>query len=59
MLNSKLDQYPDEAWGWDSVLIRDPHQGEDPSQLSSSVPQPSGIGEEERQKKRVAPAGTG
>ena len=32
VLTSKLDQYPDEAWGWDSVLIRDPHQGEDPNQ---------------------------
>ena len=35
VLCSKLDQYPDEAWGWDSVLNRDPHPGEDPNQECS------------------------
>ena len=35
VLCSKLDQYPDEAWGWDSVFSRDPHPGEDPNRECS------------------------
>ena len=38
MLYSKLDQQPNEAWGWDFVLIiREPHRGEDLNQWSQSM----------------------
>ena len=46
VLYSKLDQQPDEAWGWDSMLIRDPRQGGDPSRarLAGSQWEGGGMG---------------
>ena len=40
VLYSKLGQYPDEAWGWDSVFSRDPRRAEGPIQLYSAAGQP-------------------
>ena len=40
VLISKLDRYPDDAWGGNSVLNRDPRRAEDPNRECSSARQP-------------------
>ena len=56
VLNSKLDQHPDEAWGGNSVFNRDPHRGEDPNPWCTSVPPPTGWGGGERPYEKSIPA---